>query len=223
MISRGVLVWLVIAIFTGIGLFLVKYEVRALEERLSSLNRQIIDHQEATHVLKAEWSHLNELARLDALNGRYLKLQPMTPSQFGTIADLPMRRDPPGEVPLAAVKPLAMGVPAAPAAAPAAIPVTPPAPPALATASPAPTPVRTPARVPAESAAPAAALPPAAPPTAPSIATPPATPARAAVQPAAAPKPPAPAQRPAAQPSVAKPAPRFDSIDALLAAEGGGQ
>lgn len=95
MITRGVFIWLLIAIATGIGLFLMKYEVRDLEDRLVQFNRKIVTDQEAIYVLKAEWAHLTDIGRLDQLNQRHLKLQPVERKQLGTIATLPMRSDPP--------------------------------------------------------------------------------------------------------------------------------
>ncbi len=91
MISRGVVVWLGIAILTGIGLFLVKYEVRALEEQLLDVNRRVVANQEATHILKAEWAHLNDASRIEELNVRYLDLKPVNPLQLRRVEDLPMR------------------------------------------------------------------------------------------------------------------------------------
>ncbi|MGE0153999.1 MAG: hypothetical protein AB7R90_15390 [Reyranellaceae bacterium] len=105
MISRGVVIWLGIAILTGIGLFLVKYEVRALEEKLLALNRQVVENQEATHILKAEWAHLNEASRIEQLNERYLWLQPIAPAQLGRIDALPMRPPPVEPQPVASANP----------------------------------------------------------------------------------------------------------------------
>jgi len=106
MISRGVVIWLLIAIATGIGLFIMKYEVRDLEDRLVQLNHKIVDDQEAIYVLKAEWAHLNDIGRLDQLNQRFLKLQPIDRKQLGTLAALPMRPDAP-LTPVAAPQPAA--------------------------------------------------------------------------------------------------------------------
>jgi hypothetical protein len=91
MISRGVVIWLGIAILTGIGLFLVKYQVRALEAQLLEINRKVVANQDATHILKAEWGHLNDATRIEQLNARYLHLQPITPAQLGRIEMLPLR------------------------------------------------------------------------------------------------------------------------------------
>lgn len=105
MISRGVVIWLGIAILTGIGLFLVKYQVRALEEKLLETNRQVIANQEATHILKAEWANLNEASRIEQLNARYLGLQPIAPAQLGRIEALPMRPARPEQQPVASAAP----------------------------------------------------------------------------------------------------------------------
>ena len=40
-----------------------KYDVQALERELTQLDAKILRHQEAIHVLKAEWAFLNEPAR----------------------------------------------------------------------------------------------------------------------------------------------------------------
>lgn len=92
MINRGILFWIVAAIFTGIGLFVVKYHERRLEERLEALNRQIVDNQRATNILRVEWAHLGEVNRIEALNAKYIRLQPITMRQIGSISQIPPRR-----------------------------------------------------------------------------------------------------------------------------------
>ena len=92
MINRGILFWIVAAIFTGIGLFVVKYHERRLEERLEALNRQIVDNQRATNILRVEYAHLGEVNRIEALNARYIRLQPITMRQIGSISQIPLRR-----------------------------------------------------------------------------------------------------------------------------------
>lgn len=92
MINRGVVFWIVAAIFTGIGLFVVKYHERRLEERLEALNRQIVENQRATNILRVEWAHLGEVNRIEALNAKYIRLQPITMRQIGAINQIPPRR-----------------------------------------------------------------------------------------------------------------------------------
>lgn len=72
-------------------LFQVKFEVQALEKQLKALNAQIYNNQQAIHVLTAEWSHLNEPARLSELNERYLHLVPVDAKQLARLEDLPPR------------------------------------------------------------------------------------------------------------------------------------
>ncbi len=71
------------------GLYVVKHRVIALESRLNEINRGIARDMQAIHVLRAEWSYLNEPARLRDLAGRHLGMAPATGRQFGALADLP--------------------------------------------------------------------------------------------------------------------------------------
>lgn len=80
----------VLAGAVGIGLFFVKHEVKEQEARLSELNREIERNQEAIHVLKAEWSYLNDPARLRALSEKFLSMKVVGPAQIATLDNLPM-------------------------------------------------------------------------------------------------------------------------------------
>ena len=121
--------------------------MQSLEGDLGQINRQILRDQEAIHVLGAEWSLLNEPARIADMSRRHLELTPFTAAQLANFADLPDRialpPAPPGNpttiVP--ATTPLvALGVPMA------ALPAEPvPAPVATRPAAPAPS-VQTAAR-----------------------------------------------------------------------------
>jgi len=96
MINRGALVWMTLAITAGTGLFLLKYEVRAMEDQLVQIKQQTLKNLEAVHVLKAEWSHLNQPRRLEDLGRRLLALEPVSAQQSVTIDDIPMRPEPVG-------------------------------------------------------------------------------------------------------------------------------
>jgi len=78
---RSTLLWTVLGISVVIGLFLVKHAVQDLEERLHALNIEIISDRDAAQVLQAEWSFLNEPARLEALSREYLGLVTISASQ----------------------------------------------------------------------------------------------------------------------------------------------
>jgi cell division protein FtsL len=75
MIHRGLLFWSVAAVATAVGLFGVKYRVQDLEEKIDRTNQKIIENQQATHILKVEWAHLNEAERIEKLAQKYLKLE----------------------------------------------------------------------------------------------------------------------------------------------------
>ena len=88
MIRRSTLFISLLAVITGIALFVVKYQVQDLEGTLTHINRKISGHRQAVHVLKAEWSHLNEPNRLRYLTARYLDLGPLENIQFTRSSDL---------------------------------------------------------------------------------------------------------------------------------------
>lgn len=88
MIRRSTLLTSLLAVSTGLALFVVKYQVQDLEDTLTQINREIASNRQAVHVLKAEWSHLNEPNRLRFLATRHLDLGPLENGQFTTPADL---------------------------------------------------------------------------------------------------------------------------------------
>lgn len=48
-------------------MFVMKNQVQNLENELASINRNIEEDVKTIHILKAEWSHLNNPSRLRAL------------------------------------------------------------------------------------------------------------------------------------------------------------
>ena len=100
MIHRGLLFWSVVAVATAVGLFTVKYKVQDLEERIDRTNQKIIESQQATHILRVEWAHLNEAERIERLAQKHLKLEPAGIKQVVRLdtfkpESVPPRRDPP--------------------------------------------------------------------------------------------------------------------------------
>ena len=94
MINRAALIWMILAITAGTGLFVLKYEVRAMEEHLVQIEQQTLNNLGAVHVLKAEWSHLNQPTRLEDLGRRLLSLEPVIALQSVSISEIPMRPEP---------------------------------------------------------------------------------------------------------------------------------
>jgi hypothetical protein len=91
MIRISAIVWAVVLVLLGIGLFQVKYNVQAKERELRDVHRQIEANYSSIHVLEAEWSYLNDPLRLADLARRHTELVPTTPSQIGDFASLPAR------------------------------------------------------------------------------------------------------------------------------------
>lgn len=110
------ILWSLLAGGIGVGLFFIKHEVKEQEARLGELNQEIERNQEALHVLKAEWSFLNDPARLRALSERYLSMKVLGPTQVATLDNLP--RD--ANAPMTASRPASSAAPTAAATAAAA-------------------------------------------------------------------------------------------------------
>jgi cell division protein FtsL len=66
-------------------IYQVKYEARALEEDIASLNKEIDTERDSLAVLRAEWSLLNRPERIERLAEKYLKLAPIQPRQLVTL------------------------------------------------------------------------------------------------------------------------------------------
>ena len=92
--GRGTLFWILLAATVGFGLFHVKYKVQTLEDDLKRLNAETTKEQEQLHVLRAEWSYLNQPSRLQELSTRYLPLAPLEVGQIGAINLIPFRPEP---------------------------------------------------------------------------------------------------------------------------------
>jgi cell division protein FtsL len=75
----------------GFGVFRVKHEVQELQEEYGRINRQIVAERNAMHVLKAEWSYLNQPQRLAEMARRHLDLQPVGTVQLGRVDAIPMK------------------------------------------------------------------------------------------------------------------------------------
>ena len=102
MIHRGLVFWSIAAVATAIGLFTVKYKVADLEEKIDRTNQKIVESQQATHILRVEWAHLNEAERIEKLAIKHLKLEPASIKQVVRLDSLkpptdsqPPRRDSP--------------------------------------------------------------------------------------------------------------------------------
>jgi hypothetical protein len=127
MIRLGTVVWLTLVALVGFGMFEVKYTVMDLEDELARTNKSIDADVDAIHVLKAEWSYLDQPSRLAELSRHFLDLAPLSTAQLGQVEAIPMRPEatPPATIANATL-PAASRAAAAMASTPAA--VTPPRP-----------------------------------------------------------------------------------------------
>ena len=92
--TRFAMTWLMAVIVAALGLFYVSHRVELLEGELTREQRAIVEHQEAIHVLKAEWSYLNRPERIADLARRHLALIPLSADHVVSIQDLPQRLEP---------------------------------------------------------------------------------------------------------------------------------
>ena len=83
MIRPAMILITLLATSLSLTLFMVKYQVQDLEGELVEYNRSMTEDRQAIHVLKAEWSHLNQPSRLRDLAERYLGLGALDSGQIG--------------------------------------------------------------------------------------------------------------------------------------------
>lgn len=83
--QRSTSIFFLLALLGGFILFKVKYEVVEIEQKLAETQLQIAREKETIHILKAEWSHLNEPQRLKYLAEKYLDIVPMKTEQIAAV------------------------------------------------------------------------------------------------------------------------------------------
>ena len=105
--------WVLAGSVTALTLFQIKQEVTELEAEIKTVHRDILRDQEAIHVLEAEWSYLNNPARIATLAERHLQLGPIPAERVIGFADLPIPdengEENPGETENAPSRPAAGG------------------------------------------------------------------------------------------------------------------
>lgn len=99
MMPRVFLVWLLLASTMGWLVYQMKYEVQAREEKLNRINREIVEEEETTRILNAEWAYLNQPRQIDQASQHLTTLQPVRNTQIVDISRIPMRGEPPVAVP----------------------------------------------------------------------------------------------------------------------------
>ncbi len=85
------LMWIPLAIIAGVSMFLLKYNVQALEDELVAKQAKVVRDRGAIRVLEAEWAYLNDPERLRQLSSEHLGFGPPAVINIADIASLPMR------------------------------------------------------------------------------------------------------------------------------------
>ena len=73
-------------------IYQVKYQARALDERIAVLHKEIEKERDSLAVARAEWSLLNRPERIERLAKKFLDLTPANPQQL-VILDEVTERD----------------------------------------------------------------------------------------------------------------------------------
>ena len=81
--------WVTLTCLVGFGMFVMKNQVQTLENELASINRNIEEDVKTIHILKAEWSHLNNPSRLRALATKHISLNQVKAEQIINYSALP--------------------------------------------------------------------------------------------------------------------------------------
>ena len=98
MMGRLTWVLMAVALALPVGLYVLEHRVQALQDEVERYGGLLLDEQQATHVLRAEWAHLNQPRRLQELilvHEAELQLAPIAADQVVRVADLPLRLAPP--------------------------------------------------------------------------------------------------------------------------------
>ena len=82
--------WVTLTCLVGFGMFVMKNQVQNLENALASINRNIEEDVKTIHILKAEWSHLNNPSRLRALATKHISLNQVKAEQIINYSALPL-------------------------------------------------------------------------------------------------------------------------------------
>lgn len=100
---RTINILLVVFMLAGAAVvYDLKYEAERATSKVAKITRKIDGERDAIATLKAEWSLLNQPKRLQDLAERYhsyLELDPLDPTQIGTIDDIPFKQAVPGDTP----------------------------------------------------------------------------------------------------------------------------
>lgn len=83
-----------LAVFSGIAVFYIRYQVGEEIDAINKISRQMAKDRRAIHVLKTEFAYLTSPAQLQELSVNYLAMMPPKASQVLVSLDkIPLRKD----------------------------------------------------------------------------------------------------------------------------------
>ena len=80
-----------LALISGVSLFVLKYHVKELEETLKTTHREILQTKRDIHMLEVEWAHLNDPAILLDIVQKHTDWEIISPKQISMLSDIPMK------------------------------------------------------------------------------------------------------------------------------------
>ena len=78
-------------VFAAAYVYRIKYDSTVQAERLAKIRGEVRRMRDTIAALRAEWSELDNPARIEALAKRHLPLKPILPTQFDALDRLPER------------------------------------------------------------------------------------------------------------------------------------
>src|SRR5581483_1454218 len=86
-----------VLILAAAYVYRIKFDSTVQAERLAKIRGEVRRERDTIAALRAQWSELDNPARIEALAKRFLPLKPIEPTQFSSLDQLPER--PPALVP----------------------------------------------------------------------------------------------------------------------------
>ncbi len=85
------LIFLLIAVLSGIALFTLKYQVKEKETELKQIHVNILKTKRDLHMLEAEWAYLNDPQRLKEIVTTQTNWKVIQSNQLVKLDDLPVK------------------------------------------------------------------------------------------------------------------------------------
>jgi hypothetical protein len=78
-------------VLAAADVYRIKYDSAVQAEHLAKLRGEVRHVRDQIAALRAKWGELDDPARIELLNKRFLNLRPVAPTQFDTLDHLPAR------------------------------------------------------------------------------------------------------------------------------------